>query len=216
MTSAIGILGGTFDPVHNAHLALAQAAMAGLGLTGVRWIPSGRPGHRDAPSTPVEHRLAMLRLALAGDARFTLDDGDALSAEPTYTINTLARLRRELGEQMPFAFVIGADQLVTLDRWRDWRRLFDATHFAVAERPGYPIALEQLSPALATELSARSAQRIDARPSGSIVRFAMPPSAISATAIRSALARHPQPSSSLPAAVLAYIQSHHLYSDPIH
>ncbi|MCX7160931.1 MAG: nicotinate-nucleotide adenylyltransferase [Proteobacteria bacterium] len=216
MTAAIGILGGTFDPVHNAHLALAQAAMAGLGLTGVRWIPSGRPGHRIAPSTPVEHRLAMLRLALAGEARFTLDDSDARSAEPTYTINTLARLRRELGEQIPFAFIIGADQLVTLDRWCDWQRLFDATHFAVAERPGYPIALEQMSLALAAQVSARSADGIGDRPAGGIVRFAMPPSAISATAIRDALAKHQQPACSLPAAVLAYIQTHHLYSDSIH
>ena len=216
MTAAIGILGGTFDPVHNAHLALAQAAMAGLGLAGVRWIPSGLPGHRDAPATPVEHRLAMLRLALAGEARFTLDGADALLAVPTYTINTLARLRRELGDEVPFAFIIGADQLVALDRWRDWQRLFGATHFAVAERPGYPIALERLSPALAAEITARSAQRIDARPAGSIVRFAMPPSAISATAIRDALAQHQPAGANLPPAVLAYIQSHHLYSDLIH
>ncbi len=216
MTAAIGILGGTFDPVHNAHLALARAAMTGLGLSGVRWIPSGRPGHRDAPATPVEHRLAMLQLALAGEPCFTLDNADALSAEPTYTINTLARLRRELGPQVPLAFIIGTDQLMALDSWRDWQQLFESTHFAVAERPGYPMALEQLSPALATALAARSTKRIDDQPAGNIARFAMPPSDLSATAIRRALARNEHPGTSLPATVLAYIQSHHLYSDPIH
>ena len=213
MPAAIGILGGTFDPVHKAHVALAHAAMAGLGLAGVRWIPSGRPGHREQPATPVEHRLAMLRLALAAEPRFTLDEADARSAGPTYTVNTLARLRLELGQQVPLVFIIGADQLVALDSWRDWRRLFDATHFAVAERPGYPIARARLSDALAAELAARSAGSIGPGPAGGIVRFAMPPSDISATAIRAAFARRQEPGDCLPGAVLAYIQTHHLYSD---
>lgn len=210
----LGLLGGTFDPVHNAHLALAHAALHELGLSGVRWIPSGRPGHRDTPATPVEHRLALLRLALAGEPRFTLDETDALSAEPTYTVNTLARLRRELGPSLPLVFIIGADQLAALDTWRDWQRLFESAHIAVAERPGYAIARELLPAAVAAELVAREASTagaLSAQAAGCIIRFAMVPLDVSATAIRAALARNTTPGTQLPAPVLSYIQSHALY-----
>jgi len=210
----LGLLGGTFDPVHNAHLALAQAALHELGLSGVRWIPSGRPGHRNAPATAVEHRIAMLRLALAGEPRFTLDETDALSTEPTYTVNTLARLRRELGPSLPLVFIIGADQLAALDTWRDWRRLFESAHIAVAERPGYPVAREQLPAPVAAELAARETAAPGAlavQPAGHIIRFAMTLLDVSATAIRAALAQNKPPGTQLPAPVLSYIQSHTLY-----
>ncbi len=214
----LGLLGGTFDPVHNAHIALAHAAMRELGLSGVRWIPSGQPGHRNAPATPVEHRLAMLRLAIAGEPRFTLDEADALSAMPTYTVNTLARLRAELGPDVPLVFIIGADQLAALDTWRDWRRLFDSTHIAVAERPGYPVERERLPAPVAAELATREAATLGNgsgnAPAGRILRFAMAPLDVSATAIRSALASGTSSTLSglpLPPPVLSHIQSHALY-----
>ena len=148
-STPLGLLGGTFDPVHKAHLALARSAMDELGLAGVRWIPSGTPGHRARPGTSVEDRLAMLKLALAGEPRFSLDSFDALSPAATYTINTLTRLRGELGTLRPLVFIIGADQLVALDSWKDWRQLFELAHFAVAERPGYPLEHSRLPAALA-------------------------------------------------------------------
>jgi nicotinate-nucleotide adenylyltransferase len=209
----LGLLGGTFDPVHKAHLALAHTAMAELGLSAIRWIPSGRPGHRAAPGASTEHRLAMLRLALAGESRFYLDPADALSPATTYTINTLARLRGELGPQLPLVFIIGADQLISLDSWCDWRHLFDATHFAVAERPGYPVDRSRMSTQLAAELAAREAVRLDMRAAGSILHFNLPPHPISSSAIRAALAAGQTPVDMLPATVLEYIQSHHLYMD---
>ncbi len=209
----LGLLGGTFDPAHKAHLALAHAAMDELGLSGVRWIPSGRPGHRANPGTSAEHRLAMLKLALSGESRFDLDAADALSPATTYTINTLARLRAELGPQLPLVFIIGADQLVALDSWRDWRRLFDTAHFAVAERPGYPVERSSLSAELAAELAAREAVALDGRAAGSLLHFTLPPHPISSSAIRAALAAGQSPADALPAAVLDYIHSHHLYMD---
>jgi nicotinate-nucleotide adenylyltransferase len=211
-TAPLGLLGGTFDPVHKAHLALARAAMDELGLEGVLWIPSGVPGHRARPRTPVKDRLAMLRLALADEPRFTLDSSDAVSSEPTYTIHTLTRLRGELGSQRALVFIIGADQLLALDSWRDWRHLFELTHFAVAERPGYPVERARLPAALAEELDRREAVRLDGRPAGCILRFAMPPQDVSATAIRAGLAAG-KPADALPEAVLDYIHSHHLYMD---
>ena len=209
----LGLLGGTFDPVHKAHLALAHAAMDELGLAGVRWIPSGQPGHRDAPRATAKQRLAMLELALRDAAHFSLDPLDARASAPTYTINTLQRLRQELGADIPLVFLIGADQLAALDTWREWRRLLELTHFAVAERPGYPIRPEQLAPALAEELAQRSpvAKEWQAQAAGGMLRFAMPPMDVSASAIRATLAAGKTPAELLPAAVLDYIQSHHLY-----
>lgn len=209
----LGLLGGTFDPVHKAHLALAHAALQELGLASIRWIPSGRPGHRAAPGASTEHRLAMLRLALAGEPRFELDTVDAVSTEATYTINTLARLRQELGPRLPLVFIIGADQLVALDSWRDWRHLFDAANFAVAERPGYPVERSRMSEELAAELAAREATEAGLRPAGSVLRFKLTPHPISSSGIRAALATGHPPVDALPAAVLEYIRSHHLYMD---
>jgi len=210
----LGLLGGTFDPVHKAHLALAHAAMDELGLSGVRWIPSGRPGHRAAPGTSAEHRLAMLKLALSGEPRFVLDAADALSPAVTYTVNTLARLRAELGAQLPLVFIIGADQLVALDTWRDWRRLFEDAHFAVAERPGHPLERSRMSAELAAELATREAAGVEGRVAGSLLHFNLPPHPISSSAIRAALAAGQSPADALPGAVLDYIQSHHLYMEP--
>lgn len=185
--------------------------MAALGLQGVRWIPSGQPGHRGRPGAGAADRLAMLELALAGESRFTLDRTDALASEPTYTVHTLARLRRQLGAEVPLAFIIGADQLLALDTWRNWQDLFEATHFAVAERPGYPLDRTRLSPALAAELALREAVSLGTQPAGRIVRFAMPAMDISATAIRQALAQGAAPGDVLPTPVLDYIRSHNLY-----
>ncbi|MDE2118524.1 MAG: nicotinate-nicotinamide nucleotide adenylyltransferase, partial [Betaproteobacteria bacterium] len=120
MTVAIGLLGGTFDPVHFAHLRLAVEAAEQLHLDSVRWIPSGQPGHRGAPAAGVEHRLAMLRLAISDEPRFTLDEADARSAAPTFTVESLARLRTELGAKVPLVLIIGTDQLLALDTWREW------------------------------------------------------------------------------------------------
>lgn len=212
-SAPLGLLGGTFDPVHKAHLALARAAMDELALGGVRWIPSGNPGHRARPRTPVEHRLAMLELALAGEPRFTLDAFDARSTADTYTVNTLTRLRGELGPQRPLVFIIGADQLLALDTWKDWRRLFELAHFAVAGRPGHPVERSRLSAALAEELARREAVGLDGRPAGRIVRFSMPPQDLSSTAIRASLASGEPAADALPAGVLDYIHSHHLYMD---
>ena len=155
----------------------------------------------------------MLRLALAGEPRFALDEADAHSGQPTYTIGTLGRLRAELGKELPLVFIMGSDQFRALEGWKDWQRLFALTHFAVASRPGHAVDSASLSPRLSEELAARRAVRIDGSPAGSIVEFAMPPSTISASAIRAALASGQNAGDTLPPAVLAYIRSHHLYMD---
>jgi len=214
MTAAIGLLGGTFDPVHFAHLRLAQEALDRLPLGSVRWIPSGQPGHRGSPASGVEHRLAMLRLAIAAEPRFTLDDADARSTALTFTVNTLTRLRAVFGPDTPLVLIIGADQLLALDTWREWKRLFGLAHIAVAERPRFEVQPGALTGDLALEYARRSAAPVEltTAPAGRIAAFGMTPLDISASAIRAGIAAGRSPRYLLPDAVLDYIASHHLYS----
>lgn len=214
MQRALGILGGTFDPVHLAHLRLAEEALDRLALAAMRWIPSGRPGHRGEPSASAADRVAMLRLATAGNPRFSVDEGDAYSAQPTFTVNTLSRLRAELGNDTPLVLIIGADQLHALDTWHEWRRLFEFAHVAVAERPGYAAIDAALPAAVAGEIGQRraGAAAIRQRPAGAAVVFAMTALDISSTAIRQAIGAGVSARYLLPDAILDYIASHRLYT----
>ena len=208
-------MGGTFDPVHNAHLRLAQTALAGLGLASIRWMPSGLPGHRDSPQASIEDRLAMLRLALGNEPRYRIDEFELRSGQPTYTVHTLARLRKELGPAVPLVFLIGADQLLALDRWKEWTALFDLAHFGVARRPGYPVSAASLPTAVGREFEQRRATPADLlhRPAGLIIPFDMTPLDISASAIREALAGGRTPVGVLPERVLEYAQRHGTYRE---
>jgi nicotinate-nucleotide adenylyltransferase len=214
MTAAIGLLGGTFDPVHFAHLRLAMEALERLPLASIRWIPSGQPGHRDAPAAGVDDRLAMLRLAIGDEPRFSIDATDARSPDPTFTVNTLARLRSELGGEVPLVLIIGADQLLALDTWRDWKSLFGLAHIAVAQRPRFRVRERSLDDELALEYAQRSSQpaALADAPHGRIATFSMTPLDISASAIRDSIASGHSPRYLLPDAVLDYIGSHRLYS----
>jgi nicotinate-nucleotide adenylyltransferase len=215
MPAPIGLMGGTFDPVHYAHLRLAEEAADHLALARVRWIPSGTPGHRAAPRTPGAHRLAMVRAAIAGNLRFELDDAEALADAPGFTIDTLKRLRRVLGDDVPLVFIMGADQLHAFHTWRAWRELLDLAHFAVGERPGFALAREALDPAVAAEWSQRrgGAERLRAAPAGAMVAFPLTQLAISASDIRRRLAAGESARYLLPPEVLAYIASHDLYTE---
>ncbi|MEO7404576.1 MAG: nicotinate (nicotinamide) nucleotide adenylyltransferase, partial [Burkholderiales bacterium] len=134
-TNAIGLFGGTFDPLHAGHMHIATTALAALPIAKLRWIPSGDPGHRNAPVAKGTHRLAMVRVAIAGEPRFELDAAEVLSGKPTFTVPTLRRLRAALGHTVPLVLVSGADSCLSLPTWHAWRELFDLAHIAVAARP---------------------------------------------------------------------------------
>ena len=215
MTAPLGLMGGTFDPVHLAHLRLAEEAASELGLERVRWIPSGNPGHRAAPATPARHRLEMVKLAIRDNPRFAVDDAEALGERAQFTIDTLRRLRTELGAEVPLVLIIGADQLHKLDTWRDWRELFERAHFAIGARPGYALAVETLPATVAAEWRRRAgdAAALAREPAGRMVAFPMTPLAIAASDIRRRLAVGASVRYLLPAEVLAYIHTHRLYSE---
>jgi nicotinate (nicotinamide) nucleotide adenylyltransferase len=130
---AIGLLGGSFDPVHRGHLQLARDARDQLGLAEVRWLPAGQPWQKTG-LTPAGHRLAMVHLALQDESRMSVDAHEIERDGPSYTIDTLRELRRALGPQVPLVLLIGGDQLERLDTWRAWDELLNHAHLAVARR----------------------------------------------------------------------------------
>jgi len=206
-------MGGTFDPVHNAHLALARAARDRLPLAEVRWIPAGQPPHRAAPRAIADHRLAMVRAAIAGEPGCVVDAGEVARTEPSYTVHTLLRLRAELDPATPLVLLMGADAFLGLPGWHRWREIFDLAHLAIATRPAYP--LDAVAPPLADILSHRRTASADfGAPAGSIVTFELVAGTVSATEARALIAAgapDAQLLELLPAPVLEYIRRHRLY-----
>jgi nicotinate-nucleotide adenylyltransferase len=219
MASAIGpvgIFGGTFDPVHYGHLRLAEEIADTAKLAEVRFLPSGTPPHRTRPGADPQHRVAMTRLAIAGNDRFTVDDRETRRVGPGYTYDTLIELRNEMGKQRSMALLLGADAFLELATWHRWRALFDLTHIVVAYRPGFPIDTWQsrMPEPLAHEYAARYMQQplaVHLAPAGGIAAVSMTGLDISATFIRTAARAGSSPRYLLPDAVLDYIRSAGLY-----
>ena len=135
--------GGTFDPVHLGHLAIARAARDELQVA-VRMLPAADPPHRPVPGATAEQRCTMLSLAIGDEPgllldRHELDRAARFPGRPSYTVDTLRELRGELGPSRPLAWLVGADSLLGLPGWHEWEALFGLAHFVVAERPGSPL-----------------------------------------------------------------------------
>lgn len=210
----VGILGGTFDPIHLGHLRLAIEAAESCDLAEVRLIPAGTPPHRAPPLADARQRLEMVRLAAAGCARLTVDEREVSKSAPCYTVDTLAELRAELGAERPLALIVGMDQFLDLATWHRWRELFSFAHLVVAERPSFGVERKPEGP-LAGEHTARLAEdprALRAAPAGAIVRIAITALEISASAIRARLAAGRSARYLLPDPVLDYIQANRLYS----
>lgn len=200
--SAIGIFGGTFDPIHYGHLRLAEEMADALDLREVRFIPAGLPPHRAAPRTSAAHRLEMVRRAIAGNPRFVLDEREVHASRTSYTVDTLGELRSELGAQQPLYLLLGADAFLGLPSWHQWQRLLGLAHIAVAQRPGSNLQ-EALPEALRREMGIHPAESVSV--------FDMMPLAISASAVRDALAQQKSARYLLPDSVLDYLQQQKLY-----
>ncbi|MNK11598.1 Nicotinate-nucleotide adenylyltransferase [compost metagenome] len=209
--------GGTFDPVHLGHMAIARAARDQLQVA-VRLVPAADPPHRPPPGAHAEQRAQMLALAIGDEPGLLLDRRELDRAArqpgvPSYSVDTLRELRAELGPQQPLAWLVGADSLLGLPGWHDWQALFGLAHFIVADRPGSP--LEKALPApLAAALAGRWADHETAllrAPAGRILRLQAPLREESATAVRQRIDAGGDWRSLLPAAVADYIAEHALY-----
>jgi nicotinate-nucleotide adenylyltransferase len=216
MTSVLGIFGGTFDPIHCAHLELAREVRSALELAAVRFIPAGDPPHRAAPVASAMHRLTMVELAIAEYPGLEVDPREIHRRGRSYTVDTLEELRREAPAR-PLALIVGADAFLGLPAWHRWRELFDLAHIVVVARPG--VAFDgTLPPELAGEWSKRhtsDASALAATTAGAILTQPITAHAIAASAIRAQLARGADGVNAvrglLPAAVLAYIDRNQLY-----
>jgi nicotinate-nucleotide adenylyltransferase len=132
----IGIFGGTFDPIHFGHLRPAFELLHVLRLAELRFVPAGKPPHRDVPLAEGSLRLAMVRAAIEGQPGFAVDDREVRREGPSYTVTTLAELRAELPERS-LCLVVGMDAFLGLPKWHQWREILQLGHVAVAHRPGW-------------------------------------------------------------------------------
>jgi nicotinate-nucleotide adenylyltransferase len=216
VTFCVALLGGSFDPVHHGHVALASLFSSLLHPDQLRVIPAGRPWQKTGLRTAAEHRVAMLELAFQeASLPISMDRQEIERSTPTYTVETLRNVRAELGPEASIVFLMGADQLQQLDTWRDWRALFELAHIGVAARPGYSLAEASLPPAVAQELLLRqgSLDQLRSTPSGHAYLAQTLDVDISATQVRAALQRGEQADSLISAVVLDYIQQHKLYTN---
>jgi len=214
--SRVGLLGGTFDPIHNGHVAAARAAQRALALDTVRFIPSARPPHRtDSPRVSEYHRVEMIRLALAdanaGDhTPWEVSDLELRRDGPSYTYDTLSALHAEGLTPLQIFFIIGADAFAEIATWHRYPAVLDAAHFAVVTRPG--ITLESLRgrvPALADRMVEPSALADSSQSRVVLIESSTPD--VSSTDIRSRAARAEPLDGLVTLSVAAYIAQHSLY-----
>jgi nicotinate-nucleotide adenylyltransferase len=214
VTFCVALLGGSFDPVHHGHVALAALFSKLLAPDQLRVIPAGSPWQKTGLHASAKDRVAMLELAFREAAlEFTIDTQEIARGAPTYTVDTLRNVRAELGPDASIVFLIGADQLQHLDSWREWRRLFDYAHIAVAARPGFALAEAALPVTVADEIGKRQGSLAQLRncPCGLTYLAQTLDVDISATQIRAALQRGELANSLISPVVLDYIQQHNLY-----
>ena len=216
LSKSIGILGGSFDPIHFGHLRLAQEARDFLNLSAIRFIPVGHPPHRGPAKVSDAHRVAMLESAIQGNPNFRVDTRELGKTEPTYTIDTLQSLRTEIGSQTPLVLFVGADQFLLMHTWKRWQELTDVAHLLIAMRPSTePFSPGNLVPEVRAWYQAHQSDDPGVaikKPAGHIFLLGLTPLAISSTAIRATIAAGQSPRYLLPDAVLDYIRAHNLYA----
>lgn len=207
------LYGGTFDPVHAGHLAIARAAHEALGVP-VHLMPAADPPHRPPPGASAAQRVAMLALALATEPGLGLDLRELQRDGRSWSVDTLRGLRGEIGPQAPVALLVGADSFAGLPTWKSWRELFDLAHFVVASREGGDEDLPaELEDALAGRVAV-SADELGQAPAGRVLWLRQPLHPHSATAIRARIAAGQPWRHLVPVPVADYIQAHDLYRGP--
>ena len=210
------LYGGTFDPVHEGHLAIARAAGAALGH-GVWLLPSADPPHRAPPGASALQRATMLELALGCERGLRVDRRELQREGPSYTIDTLAEVRAQIGPKEPLVWILGVDSLLQLDGWHEWRRLFEHAHLLGAERPGTRLDaqwLRERAPAVHEELAPRwsAPEAFAGSPAGRYAPLPISPlRGESATEVRRRIAAGEDWSALVPAPVARFIREQGLY-----
>ena len=215
---AVGLFGGTFDPVHFGHLRLATELGEAFRLDQVFFIPAGLPYQRGRSAhASDEQRVTMLKLATGRDARFGVDERELRRGGPTYTYDTLVEIRRERGPDATLVFLLGSDAFQRIDTWHRWMELFDLAHFAVAIRADDSRWFARGPGAFPKDVWPRitlNLRELLAAPAGKVMTFSMTPLAISSTAIRALAAEGSSLRYLTPEPVVEYIRTHRLYARP--
>jgi nicotinate-nucleotide adenylyltransferase len=212
----VGILGGTFNPIHYGHLRMAQELADGLGMDEVRFIPSSNPPHKDSVTVSAEHRAAMVQLAIADNPLFTLDKRELERKGASYTIDTLISLRQEFGNDTALCLMMGSDAFLKLNTWHRWQELLDYAHIILVQRPSQGKPQEPLPEKLQTLLRDHYAEQVSdlhEEKAGLINMQAISAQEISATQIRESLKHGQSVRYLLPKQAIEYIQQQKLYLD---
>ena len=216
MAPALGLFGGTFDPVHFGHLRLAAELREAFRLERVMFLPAGHPWQRSRDTyAGGADRVRMLELATAGDPAFGVDDREVRREGPSYTADTLAEYRRECGPETPLVFLCGTDAFARVETWHRWESLFELAHFAVAVRAddaGWNSKGPGAIPKALWPRVTMSLRDLLSTPAGRIMTFAMTPLAISSTAIRGLVQASLSIRYLTPDPVVDYIHQNQLYA----
>jgi nicotinate-nucleotide adenylyltransferase len=211
--SRLGVMGGTFDPIHTGHLDVARAAADALGLERVRLLPSHTPPHRDEPGTSPFHRFALVCMAAETDPRFEADDSELLRSGPSYAAETLRMVQQQGWKAGQLFFLTGGDAFAEIATWKDYPALLDLAHFVVCSRPGAPAAMVRgLLPALQERM-------VDARefadgPHTRVILLDAVTADVSSSRVREAVGRGETDVAlrgMVPPAIAAHIRRHGLY-----
>ncbi len=209
----IGILGGMFDPIHNGHLDVLDAAQAALELGEIVVVPSSIPPHRPPPAASSYHRFAMAALAIGGRRGWRALDVELREPTLSYTSDTLLKFHAEGHERLDLFFIAGADAFLEIETWKNYPALLDLSHFAVISRPGVPVGqVAERLPALASRLRGPdAAASVD---STMIFLIDAPTADVSSSAIRHARSHGESIVGMVPPGVQQHIEQHALYKDP--
>jgi len=209
---AIGIFGGTFNPIHFGHLRMAQELMDALSFDEVRFIPAANPPHKNTPTISAEHRAAMVRLSIANNPGFTFDDRELHRTGASYTIDTLLSRREELGMQTSITLLMGSDAFTQFDTWHRWQEIIPLCHIALVQRPR--VEDNKLPKILETFLHNHYTENSDdlhTSPAGFVTMRPVTALDISSTAIREAFKHGYSARYLMPDNVIEYIHAHKLY-----
>ena len=206
---ALGVLGGAFDPVHIGHLRGAIAVREHLGLERVDLLPAAQSPLKDTATVTAADRLAMLEAAVGGVPGLGVDARELARKGPSYTVDTLIELRREVGQAMPLIWIVGKDILPALPKWSRWQQLLELAHLVILERPGSdspPLAVTQWLDQHRIDQNALLTSA-----AGGVMTLDQPVLDIASSDIRTLLAAGRDPRFLLPDVVMEYITQHKLF-----
>lgn len=207
----IGILGGTFNPIHFGHLRVAQEIAEALHLSQIKFIPSANPPHKPNPQVSAQQRAEMVQLAIQDNALFSLDTRELTRTGPSYTIDTLKSLRDEYHDTA-FCLIIGTDAFANLDQWHEWLSILSYCHLILVPRPSRNTPpLNQTLAGVLQQHGTQEVQQLRLHQSGCIVQQAVTALDISSSQIRAAVAQGTSPIYLTPDSVMEYIRLHRLY-----